>query len=105
GGLQRQALCQAAGRIHIANGGDLSGRGLAASRARRGSSHSSLTSRSPQDSRRAIVQTAPKPEVPMTKVLVDINVVLDVLLDRRPHATASVAVWAAIEAGRAQGLL
>jgi predicted nucleic acid-binding protein len=41
----------------------------------------------------------------MTKVLVDINVVLDVLLDRRPHATASVAVWAAIEGGRAQGLL
>ena len=41
----------------------------------------------------------------MTKVLVDINVILDVLLDRRPHAAASVAVWAAIEAGRAQGLL
>ena|ERR1700722_230604 len=39
------------------------------------------------------------------KVLVDVNVVLDVLLDRQPHAAASAAVWAAIEAGRAQGLL
>jgi predicted nucleic acid-binding protein len=41
----------------------------------------------------------------MTKVLMDTNVVLDVLLDRPPHAAASAAVWAAIETGRAQGLL
>lgn len=41
----------------------------------------------------------------MTKVLMDTNVVLDVLLDQRPHAAASAAVWAAIETGRAQGLL
>jgi predicted nucleic acid-binding protein len=41
----------------------------------------------------------------MKKVLVDTNVILDVLLDRQPHAGASVAVWAAIESGSAEGLL
>lgn len=41
----------------------------------------------------------------MKRVLIDINVVLDVLLDRKPHVTASAAVWAAIENGAAEGLL
>jgi predicted nucleic acid-binding protein len=41
----------------------------------------------------------------MRKVLIDTNVVLDVLLDRQPHAGASVAVWAAVETGSAKGLL
>jgi hypothetical protein len=41
----------------------------------------------------------------MKRVLVDIDVVLDVLLDRKPQVTASSAVWAAIETGSAQGLL
>jgi predicted nucleic acid-binding protein len=41
----------------------------------------------------------------MRKVLVDTNVILDVLLDRQPHAAASVAVWAAIETGSVEGLL
>lgn len=41
----------------------------------------------------------------MRKALVDVNVVLDVLLDRHPHAKASAAVWRAIEDGSSQGLL
>ena len=41
----------------------------------------------------------------MKRVLFDINVVLDVLLDREPHAEASAAVWAIAEAGAAEGLL
>jgi predicted nucleic acid-binding protein len=41
----------------------------------------------------------------MKKVLVDTNVILDVLLDRQPHAGASVAVWAAIETGSVEGVL
>ena len=41
----------------------------------------------------------------MKKVLVDTNVILDVLLDRQPHASASVAVWAAIETGSVEGVL
>jgi predicted nucleic acid-binding protein len=41
----------------------------------------------------------------MKKTLVDVNVILDVLLDRQPHARASGAVWAAIESGLSQGLL
>jgi len=41
----------------------------------------------------------------MKRVLVDANVVLDVLLDREPHAGHSSAVWAAIETGSAEGLL
>jgi predicted nucleic acid-binding protein len=39
------------------------------------------------------------------RVLVDLNVLLDVLLDRAPHAEASAALWAAIESGEAEGLL
>jgi predicted nucleic acid-binding protein len=41
----------------------------------------------------------------MKTALIDTNIILDVLLDRQPHATASAAVWAAIETGRAKGLV
>ena len=41
----------------------------------------------------------------MRRVLIDLNVVIDVLLDRAPHAEASAALWAAIETGEAEGLL
>ncbi len=41
----------------------------------------------------------------MKRVLLDVNVVLDVLLDRAPFADASSAVWAAIEQGEAEALL
>ena len=41
----------------------------------------------------------------MKTVLLDVNVVLDVLLNRRPHVDASAALWAAIESGRVKGLL
>ena len=41
----------------------------------------------------------------MRRLLVDTNVALDVLLDRQPHAEASVAIWAAVETGRCEGFL
>ncbi|MGP8243621.1 MAG: PIN domain-containing protein [Bryobacteraceae bacterium] len=41
----------------------------------------------------------------MIRVLFDANVVLDVLLDRKPHAEASAAAWAALETGAAEGVL
>src|SRR5947209_4944735 len=41
----------------------------------------------------------------MSKLLLDVNVILDVLLDRKPHVEASAAVFAAAEAGTAEGLL
>ncbi|HVS65419.1 MAG TPA: PIN domain-containing protein [Thermoanaerobaculia bacterium] len=41
----------------------------------------------------------------MRRLLVDLNVVLDVLLDREPHAAASAALWAAVEEGRVGGLV
>jgi predicted nucleic acid-binding protein len=41
----------------------------------------------------------------MRRLLLDVNVVLDVLLDRAPFAEASSAVWAAVESGRAEGFL
>jgi predicted nucleic acid-binding protein len=41
----------------------------------------------------------------MKRLLLDVNVVLDVLLDRDPHAETSAALWAAVEDGRAEGLL
>lgn len=39
------------------------------------------------------------------RILVDLNVVLDVLLDRAPHAEAAAAVWALVETGQVEGLL
>jgi predicted nucleic acid-binding protein len=41
----------------------------------------------------------------MKRALFDVNVVLDVLLDREPHADASAAAWAAVESGTVEGLL
>jgi predicted nucleic acid-binding protein len=41
----------------------------------------------------------------MKLVLIDTNVVLDVLLERKPHLAASAAVWDAIESGNAEGYL
>jgi predicted nucleic acid-binding protein len=39
------------------------------------------------------------------RILFDTNIVLDVLLDRQPHVEASAAAWAAVEAGKSEGLL
>lgn len=41
----------------------------------------------------------------MKRVLFDINVILDVLLDRQPFVVAGAAAWAAVEAGSPAGLL
>ena len=41
----------------------------------------------------------------MTRILLDVNLVLDVLLDRNPHAAAASDVWSAVENARAQGFL
>jgi predicted nucleic acid-binding protein len=41
----------------------------------------------------------------MKRILLDVNVILDVLLDRKPHADDSSAVWTAVERGDAEGLL
>ena len=41
----------------------------------------------------------------MKRVLVDLNVVLDVLFDRYPHGHAAVSLWKAVEAGRIEALL
>ena len=39
------------------------------------------------------------------RVLVDLNVVLDVLLERRPQYAASAATWSAVERGVIEGVL
>ena len=41
----------------------------------------------------------------MKRVLFDINVVLDVLLDRKPYVETGAAAWATVETGIAEGLL
>ena len=41
----------------------------------------------------------------MKRLLLDVNVVLDVLLERSPHAEHAAALWALIESGHATGLL
>jgi predicted nucleic acid-binding protein len=39
------------------------------------------------------------------RILLDLNVVLDVLLDRAPFADASATLWASIESGEAEGFI
>lgn len=41
----------------------------------------------------------------MKQLLLDLNVVLDVILDRAPGADAAAALWAAIERGHGRGLI
>lgn len=41
----------------------------------------------------------------MTRLLLDVNLILDVLLDRKPYADDASAVWSAVETGHATGLL
>lgn len=41
----------------------------------------------------------------MKRILLDVNVILDVLLDRKPHVEDASDVWAAVETGRAAGYL
>lgn len=41
----------------------------------------------------------------MKRLLLDVNVVLDVLLERSPHSEHAAALWTLIETGRAAGLL
>jgi predicted nucleic acid-binding protein len=41
----------------------------------------------------------------MKRILLDTNVVLDVLLDRKPYVDASAAAWAAVETGVLEGML
>ena len=41
----------------------------------------------------------------MKRLLLDVNLILDVLLDRKPHADDAAEVWAAVETGRATGYL
>ena len=41
----------------------------------------------------------------MTRLLLDVNLVLDVLLNRGPHVSAASEVWEAVETGRARGFL
>jgi predicted nucleic acid-binding protein len=39
------------------------------------------------------------------RLLIDVNLILDVLLDRRPHVVSAERIWSAVEVGRAEGLL
>jgi predicted nucleic acid-binding protein len=39
------------------------------------------------------------------RILIDFNVILDVLLDRTPHAESASRIWAAVETKRVAGLL
>ncbi len=41
----------------------------------------------------------------LRRVLLDVNVVLDVLFDREPHVRAAAALWAAAERGQVEALV
>lgn len=40
-----------------------------------------------------------------SRFLLDLNVLLDVLLDRHPHVAAAAALWTRFESGQAEGFL
>lgn len=61
--------------------------------------------RNPAWSRSGRVPATPGAKVSVKRLLLDVNVVLDVLLERRPHLEPAVALWAAIERRHALGLL
>src|ERR1700726_1478825 len=48
---------------------------------------------------------ASQPEIPVKRLLLDLNVFLDVVLDRRPDADVAAALWAAIERGQGHGMV
>jgi len=39
------------------------------------------------------------------RILLDVNVLLDAVLERQPHAEAATRIWTAVETGRASGLV
>ena len=41
----------------------------------------------------------------MRRLLLDVNVILDVLLERSPHQEDASALWAVLEAGKGRGVL
>lgn len=41
----------------------------------------------------------------MKKLLLDLNVVLDVILDRRPGSVAAARLWSALERGQGRGVI
>ncbi len=41
----------------------------------------------------------------MKRLLLDLNIFLDVILDRAPHADVAAALWAAVERGEAHGMV
>ncbi len=41
----------------------------------------------------------------MKRLLLDLDIFLDVILDRAPHADIAAALWAAIEQGKARGMV
>jgi len=41
----------------------------------------------------------------MKRIIFDTDIVLDVLLDRRPYVEASASAWAAVETGVSEGML
>src|SRR5437773_9275509 len=55
--------------------------------------------------RSTLVPAASRDEVPVTSLLLDVNVVLDVLLDRQPHVEAAASLWEMVERGRVKAYL
>lgn len=41
----------------------------------------------------------------MRRLLIDVNIILDILLDRKPHAEPAAALWTAIEGGAVCGFV
>src|SRR5260370_187330 len=99
-GLTREALCKAARRLRVTDGRGLPRRcRRAAFSSYRGRPDSEVGSRGAQEGGSRTIQEASGRQVSMKRVLFDINVVLDVLLDRSPHSEAGAAAWAAVNNG------
>ena len=67
--------------------------------------HDEIAFEDPRIDHRVALDAQEELLAPARKRLRDAEVVLDVLLDRKPYAEASAAAWAAVETGISEGML
>src|SRR6266508_50868 len=105
GGAAGQALRARAADVRLPPGGDLSSAPWRGRRRKWRPTGAARIAR-PSSPRLAHRLSPPRhPQVSLKRLLLDVNVVLDVLLERSQHSERAAALWALIETGKATGLL
>src|SRR5438876_11637654 len=95
GGVAREAVRQGPRRVDFFGGGNIPRFTFAAAGVA-SPAGPPQSSRIAQKSESTGSQAVSQAQISMKRLLLDLSVVLDVLLDTRPHVTASAAVWAAV---------